>query len=629
MNKEIVVSVLTPVYNHKIEYVKRCFESLSEQTARNIEFIIIDNGATTETKNVIEEFLQKDNRFRVIHLEKNLGYGKAMNIAIKEAKGKFIGTVESDDFIEPTMYEELISKILDNTVDIVKLTFRFYTEDSSNCKIGRVFANDLCNKVLKNTEILDIPKGHASQWCAIYRKSMLVNNGIFYNETPGATHQDMPFVLKTWFFARGIVVFNAPLYHYRIDNTNASSHQKNKTPWGSHKEYQLLDEFMRKHEKDMKPEFWHIKSWREYGNKIYFYKNLITKYRFLYLKLCMSNVFEKAMRDNKVDFSMFNSESAKEYKYIAKHPVRYYLHEVIKNQKLCQVKKQNTHYMINIINGVLKISFKKKVSTSKKLDNIISEIQAIKNLELNVLKNVINIQREEIAQLNVVVQAQTLHPTVFSKYRDSFKGQDVVLVCTGPSAKKYKPIPDAIHIGVNGAIYLKDLHLDYLFVQDNTINQKHNETLNIDINNYEPDSCQKFYGVIPPLKLSQIEKLIARIPLSYSNNPNVKQYLLSETRLCNWAYDISREPIADYLGTAFSAMQFILYCNPKRIYLVGCDCSSGYAYNDKENFIPVTGQEKVWRNHVKPYTDLYFPNTEIISINPVNLKGLFKDIYTE
>lgn len=613
---DVKISVLTPVYNHRIEYVKECFESLHLQTFLDIEFIIIDNGSNPETKELIGEYLNKDKRFRVITLEQNQGYGKAMNIGIKEAKGTYIGTVESDDFIDPVMYEKLYNLIYSDSIDIAKISFMFYSEDTDKCKIGRRFPTEKCNKILKNVDIPEIALGHASQWCAIYKRQMLLDNDIFYSETPGATHQDMPFVLKTWFSAKNIVVMNNPLYHYRIDNPNQSTHQKDTTPWGSHIEYQLLTKYMEEHISNMKPEYWHIKARREYGNKIYFYTEQITKDKYKYLKNCMSKVFKQELKKGRVDFSYFNKQQKKEYQLIAKHPLLYYIKTFIESSKIYSYNKNKTHRIYYIL------GFKLSVKIKPTLKQILNEsLKSLHNENADLKKLILN--------QNTQIQATMLHPYTFAKYRNYFAGKDVVLVCTGPTAKNYEPIPGAIHIGVNGAIYLEKINLDYLFIQDNTIHQLGNERLNIDANNYRPDTCKKFYGIIASDRLKTIKRNIERIPLSYANHPNISQYILEDIPCNNWAYDLSREPIGDFFGTPFSAMQFILYANPKKIYLVGCDCSNGYAYNNRDNYIPVTGQKTIWIEQVKPYIENYFKDTEIISINPVGLKGLFKDLYTD
>lgn len=238
-----------------------------------------------------------------------------------------------------------------------------------------------------------------------------------------------------------------------------------------------------------------------------------------------------------------------------------------------------------------------------------------------------NISRQ-ISNLNCIIQAQTLHKDTFARYQNIFEGKNVVLICTGPTAKYFTPEDGMITVGVNGAIYLKQVNLDYLFTQDYAINQNNNKSLNQDIFNYKGNNCKKFYGIIPDKRLSEVYPIIGRIPLTHTYQENCSQYILEDIPFHNLAYDLSREPIGEFGGTPFSALQFILYCNPKRIYLVGCDCSSaGYAYSDK-GFSAVY-QKDIWIKYIKDFVDRYYPDTEIISVNPVGLKGLFKDVYTK
>lgn len=234
----------------------------------------------------------------------------------------------------------------------------------------------------------------------------------------------------------------------------------------------------------------------------------------------------------------------------------------------------------------------------------------------------------EICNLKCNILASSLHKDTFKKYKNSFANRDVVLLCTGPSAKKYVPLKNVINVGVNGAIYFENILLDYYFIQDYTKYQKNNSQLNIDANNYVGNNCKKFYGIIPDCR-SKDEGLvnleIRRIPAAYSNVKNVSNYILEEKACNNFAYDLAIEPMGDFCGTPFSAMQFILYCNPAKIYLVGCDCSSGYFYK-KDSLCNMNYQIESWKR-LKEFQELNYPDVEIISINPVGLKGLFKDEY--
>lgn len=235
---------------------------------------------------------------------------------------------------------------------------------------------------------------------------------------------------------------------------------------------------------------------------------------------------------------------------------------------------------------------------------------------------------KKIANLKCIIEAQKIHEKTFAPYKNAFSGKDVVLVCTGPTAKKYRMLPNAIHIGVNGAIYLNNVILDYLFVQDYTIHQKNNEKLVEDAFIYKGNNCKKFFGVIPDEHLSTIKTCIERIPIRFSFDKNCNQYILEDLEKNNIANDLSREPIGNFLGTPFSALQFILYTNPRRIYLVGWDCSSGYAYNKDNAINPANYQIEILKKYFIPFIEINYPNIELISINPVGLKGYFNDYFT-
>src|SRR5574344_262743 len=159
----IKVSVLTPLYCHDKKYVRKCLESLQVQTLNEIEFILIDNGANEDNKTLINEFQNKDSRFKVIHILDNKGYGPAMNTGLKSALGEYIGIVESDDFIAPNMYEELYNKAKENDVDICKSGFIPYYSDNRKV-VPFKFPQDKLNAILTKQEATVIPTGHVCQW---------------------------------------------------------------------------------------------------------------------------------------------------------------------------------------------------------------------------------------------------------------------------------------------------------------------------------------------------------------------------------------------------------------------------------------------------------------------------------
>lgn len=224
--------------------------------------------------------------------------------------------------------------------------------------------------------------------------------------------------------------------------------------------------------------------------------------------------------------------------------------------------------------------------------------------------------------------AQAIHEKTFLPYKNAFSGKDVVLVCPGPSAKGYVPLPECLHVGVNGAIYLKNIRLDYLFIQDYTRRQKRNEHLVEDALTYIGAECKKFFGLFPQQRARDLQpSFIDRIPLRYFDRPDVSRYILEDMPLHNFAYDLSIEPVGDFCATPFSALQFIFYAHPKRLYLVGWDCTdAGYAYASQAGERQqATYQSDIMKDYVVPFAATNYPDTEIISINPVGLRGMFQD----
>ncbi len=268
----------------------------------------------------------------------------------------------------------------------------------------------------------------------------------------------------------------------------------------------------------------------------------------------------------------------------------------------------------------------------RKLHQQVAELQRkadILNNNHAELRTVNQLLARKLSNMKCIVEAQNLHKISFASYRNAFAGKDVVLVCTGPTAKKYKPIDGAVHVGVNGAVYLEHVALDYLFVQDNTVRQTGNNSLNDDADKYAGNNCKKFYGIIPDDRLAAVRSDIERIAASRMCLRNVSAYVLEDIPHHNVAYDIAREPLGDFSGTPFSALQFILYTNPKRLYLVGWDCGAGYAYDKRNAMKPANYQVEILKKHFLPFIKVHYSDIEIISINPVGLKGIFKDIYTK
>ncbi len=212
------VSVLVPVFNTS-KYLPECLDSLMAQTLGDIEFICLNDGSTDESLAILREYMQRDSRFRIIDKE-NSGYGSTMNIGLAYARADYVGILESDDYADPQMFEKLLDLAQRRDCDLVKCNYYEHNDDGDvEQRPFDGFPYNVAFDPRKRPWILCILP---IIWAALYRKSMIVENGIRFNETPGASFQDTSFVFQCWTTARRVALVSDALIHYRVDNTNSS-----------------------------------------------------------------------------------------------------------------------------------------------------------------------------------------------------------------------------------------------------------------------------------------------------------------------------------------------------------------------------------------------------------------------
>ena len=241
------VSVLVPICNVE-KYLAQCLDSLVNQTLQEIEIICINDGSTDRSLSIIKEFAAKDNRIVIID-KPNSGYGDSMNRGLSIAKGDYIGIVESDDFAEADMFENLYSLTNNGNMDIVRSNYYRYwdTKGDAECFESDITKYDKVFRLVDQPGLILIPP---AIWSAIYRKGFLLENDIRFLPTPGASYQDTSFFIKTLCKAQKIVYTKDKFLHYRQDNASSSvkqcSLQKAKYV---HTEFQECDKFLKKEQK--------------------------------------------------------------------------------------------------------------------------------------------------------------------------------------------------------------------------------------------------------------------------------------------------------------------------------------------------------------------------------------------
>ena len=224
-NEMAKVSIIVPIYNAE-KYLEQCLESIRKQTLEDIEVICVDDGSTDASPQIMDKFKEMDNRFVVIH-KPNGGNGHSMNTGLAAATGDYIGCVEADDFIETNMFEKLYMYSNDGTVDIVKSNF-WNCYEKEDGKIEKVINQERSNMpdVVEPFTIKDYPQilwGHPSIWSAIYKRSLIEENGIKFKEAKGGGWVDNPFFFDTMCCAKSIIWTSRPFYNYRTEVEGSSS----------------------------------------------------------------------------------------------------------------------------------------------------------------------------------------------------------------------------------------------------------------------------------------------------------------------------------------------------------------------------------------------------------------------
>ncbi len=218
-----LISVIIPVYNIK-EYLPRCVESVCAQTYKNLEILLVDDGSTDGTGELCDELAKKDARIRVYHKE-NGGSSSARNLGIENAKGQYLGFVDSDDYISADMYEQLYLALQTNGVPIAQIG-----RDEIDAE-GNILANiceppavETCIKSEDFMRELLMHRGDCS-FCTKLVKKELFKKDKF---PLGVLNEDFHLLIRMLPQISGIVSLPGQAYHvfYRI-GSNTRKENKN------------------------------------------------------------------------------------------------------------------------------------------------------------------------------------------------------------------------------------------------------------------------------------------------------------------------------------------------------------------------------------------------------------------
>lgn len=227
----IKISVIIPVYN-VAKYLKQCLDSVLNQTLKEIEIIVINDGSNDESASIIQNYANIDKRIIAINT-KHKGAANARNIGLKLAKGDYLFFLDSDDWLELYALEKLYKKIIENDAQIVickNIHYNNITKEENLCIHS--FREDLFPK--KRPFSLNDAKENALQlfvgwpWDKLYSRKFVSKTGISYQNVRSTN--DLYFVLAHLFLANKIDVLKEPLVFHRTNNANSLENTRYKDP---------------------------------------------------------------------------------------------------------------------------------------------------------------------------------------------------------------------------------------------------------------------------------------------------------------------------------------------------------------------------------------------------------------
>lgn len=204
----VKVSIIIPIYNSS-HYLIQCLESLKSQTLSDIEFILVDDGSTDDSGLICDSYSASDLRFRVIH-QKNGGSAVARQTGLDNSRGEYVIVCDSDDWVEPMMYEKMFQKADETGADMVLCGYFAEYDDKRSVRKQTIFEE--IDGFVDNFDL--VRRGANSSWVKLIRKSLFTSTGAKYE--PGINlSEDSLIHYKLMKGKPKVVQIRDNFYHYR------------------------------------------------------------------------------------------------------------------------------------------------------------------------------------------------------------------------------------------------------------------------------------------------------------------------------------------------------------------------------------------------------------------------------
>lgn len=235
-NSEKIISIIIPAYNAE-KYISKCLDSLINQTYKNLEIIVVNDGSTDNTLKILEKYASDDNRIKVLN-QKNSGASQARNNALKIFSGDYLMFADADDWLDENTCESALNELIENNVDVVMWTY--VREFGSLSAVKQIFDEDKIyfdkNAVSQrlHRRFLGLYKEELARpengecivpvWGKLYKSEVIRKaNAEFVDLKKVGSCEDGLYNLEVFGFVNSAVFINKPWYHYRKDNSGSQT----------------------------------------------------------------------------------------------------------------------------------------------------------------------------------------------------------------------------------------------------------------------------------------------------------------------------------------------------------------------------------------------------------------------
>lgn len=246
MNEKI--SIIVPIYKVEI-YIRECIESICNQTYRNLEIILVNDGSPDECGRICDEYAARDNRIKAFHIQ-NSGQSHARNVGLQAATGSYIGFVDGDDKVNPEMYEKLLNHALEQHAEIVECNFQGRKEKiPDEIPEGAVISmtgREAITRQLDERTASRYPS--TSVWSKLFKREVLQDMRF----PDGRIHEEYAFLCGAFLNAQRYAYRNECLYERTLRSDSTTAEQFSKRTLDKIYVYQMRNELLKERgEKDL------------------------------------------------------------------------------------------------------------------------------------------------------------------------------------------------------------------------------------------------------------------------------------------------------------------------------------------------------------------------------------------